>query len=138
MRHYIFEKKAMEPFKILIVEDAPLAMLFAKRILATLGHQADLATSAEIALVLHYQNQYDLILSDIHLPMMSGFAMVTLIRSCERKYGLPNANIVLMTSRDLEEFKTQTVSVGGDGLLKKPLECQPVMALIESCKAQSL
>ena len=125
----------MQPIKILVVEDSALAMLVAKRIMAKMGHQADFVTNPEMALLLHYINQYDLILCDLRLLMMSSFSMALKIRSCERKYCLRNATIFCMSSYEHDELREFVLAMGIDGLLKKPLQFQMILDLIDSCVA---
>jgi DNA-binding response OmpR family regulator len=126
----------MQPIKILVIEDSPLAMLAAKRIMAKMGLQADFVMNAEMALLLHYDNAYDLIFCDLRLPTMSSFSMALKIRSCERKYGLRNTKIIFMTSLDHRDIKTAVLAMGVDELLIKPLQAQCVMSLIELCQTQ--
>ena len=126
----------MQPIKILVIEDSPLAMLAAKRIMAKMGHQADFVIHAEMALMLHYEHQYDVILCDLRLPTMSSFSMALKIRSCERKYGLRNTKIIFMASVDQRDIKTALLAMGVDELLIKPLQAQCVMSLIELCQTQ--
>jgi DNA-binding response OmpR family regulator len=93
-------------------------------------------TNAEMALLLHYDNTYDLILCDLRLPTMSSFLMASTIRMCERKYGLRNTKIIFMTSIDHRDIKTAVLAMGVDALLIKPLQAQCVMSLIEFCQTQ--
>ena len=128
----------MQHIKILIVEDSPLAMLVVKRMMKKIGYQADFVINAEMALLLHYEHQYDVILCDLRLPTMSSFLMASKIRACERKYGLPNTKIIFMTSINHQDIKTVVLSMGVDEILIKPLQAEHVISLIDLYQTQCL
>ena len=67
-------------FNILIVEDSPIQAEMLRRALTREGYQIVCAKNGEEGLAVFKQQQADLILSDISIPVMNGFDMCANIR----------------------------------------------------------
>ena len=114
----------------------PLAMVFIKHLIKGLGYDADYATSAEEALMMCYENQYDLILNDIKLPKMDGLAMSLKIRQFERKYCLNSSNIVMITSHSLKHLKEKLLLSGVNAAITKPVKSNEMLNIIKACEGK--
>jgi CheY-like chemotaxis protein len=124
----------MQRIKILVVEDLPLASIFIKNMIKILGYEADFVTNAEEALILHYENQYDLIFNDIRLPRMDGLSMAFKIRQFERKYCLNSTRIVTITSYNLEMIKEEIQATGVNAAINKPVSSEHMLNFIKLCE----
>jgi CheY-like chemotaxis protein len=124
----------MQLIKILVVEDVPLASIFIKNMIKILGYEADFVTSAEEALIMHYENQYDLIFNDIRLPRMDGLSMAFKIRQFERKYCLNSTRIVTITSYNLEMIKEEIQATGVNAAINKPVSPEHMLNFIKLCE----
>ena len=124
----------MQQIKILVVEDMPLAMVFIKYMIKNLGYDADYATNAEEALVLHYEKQYDLIFNDIRLPQMDGLSMALKIRQFERKYCLSSTRIVTVTSYHIDNIKKEIQATGVNAVINKPINAKHMLDAIKLCE----
>lgn len=124
----------MQLIKILVVEDMPLASIFIKNMIKILGYEADFVTSAEEALIMHYENQYDLIFNDIRLPRMDGLSMAFKIRQFERKYCLNSTRIVTITSYNLEMIKEEIQATGVNAAINKPVSPGHMLNFIKLCE----
>jgi CheY-like chemotaxis protein len=68
--------------RILWVDDEEMIRLLGKSMLKTLGHDADMASSGAEALeYLAKGNEYDLVITDVGMPEMSGWQLVEKIKS---------------------------------------------------------
>lgn len=67
--------------RILICEDNPLAMKTLSIILKREGYTTDTASDGKQAISLLQENEYDLVVVDIHLPYHSGLELVRYLRS---------------------------------------------------------
>jgi CheY-like chemotaxis protein len=76
----------IENIKILVVEDFPMNQLLMKSILLDFGFQFDIAENGEIALSKMKENNYDMILMDLQMPVMNGFEATTYIRNTMKSY----------------------------------------------------
>jgi len=128
----------MQRIKILVVEDSPLAMASIEHLMKKIGYKFDYVNNAEDALLLHYEDQYDLIFNDICLPKMNGLTMAEKIRQFERKYCLNRAKIVALTSYDIESIQAEILSIGINASLNKPISTLCMLNVIESCEESLL
>lgn len=103
-------------FKILIVEDdSELRGLF-KRVLVKNGYSVRTASNGAEALDLVGAEYIDLIISDIMMPVMDGYAMVSSLR--EAGYQMP---VMMITAKDaFDDMKLGFLS-GSDDYMVKPI-----------------
>jgi PAS domain S-box-containing protein len=103
---------------ILVVEDNEINRLLANKVLTKWGVQVDFAENGEIALKKIQMFKYDLILMDLHMPVMDGMEAAKAIRKLGGPYSrLPI--IALTASLFSHELETITES-GMDGYVIKP------------------
>lgn len=85
------------PASILAIDDEPMILELLKKILELDGHAVETASNAVGALAMLDAKRYDLIISDIRMPDMSGYAFVDAI--CKRDPDIVNR--VLLMSGDI-------------------------------------
>src|SRR3954451_12625340 len=78
------ETPALEPVKILLVDDSPENLLWASAVLESLGQDVIMAESGREALRHLLDHDFAVILLDIMMPEMDGFETAALIRQRER------------------------------------------------------
>lgn len=117
------------PRRILVVEDhAPLLGLIA-RTLQHDGHVVMAASSAARALAAMTDTLPDLIVSDIMMSGLDGYALVEQIRADPRTDLIP---IVFLTARDTRKERIKGLQAGVDAYLTKPFEPEELIAVIEN------
>jgi signal transduction histidine kinase/DNA-binding response OmpR family regulator len=106
--------------RVLIVDDDERNAFAATEALAVLGHDLVVARSGEEALRLLLQQEFAVILLDLHMPGMDGYETARLIREHPRTRGTP---IVFVTAvfRD-EAHIFQAYSVGAVDVVFKPVD----------------
>ncbi|RZJ74338.1 MAG: response regulator [Flavobacterium sp.] len=115
----------MKEMKILVVDDeADVEPLFLQRFRKEIrNHEIDFnfALSGEQALEYLESNHSEvvLILSDINMPGMSGFELLSKIRE---DYKLPPLVVMMITAYGDEEYHKQAINNGADDFLTKPLD----------------
>jgi two-component system, sensor histidine kinase len=94
---------------ILVAEDNPMNTLLMKKLLAKWDITPDFAANGEDAVKLFSANNYDLILMDIHMPIMDGFEATTMIRndSDELKAQTPIIALTASVALDAREKISQ-------------------------------
>ncbi len=107
----------VQPLRVLLVEDeVELLDLFARR-LSRAGFEVVSASSAEDAIAELQELVFDVVVSDIQLPGMSGFDVFEHVRSLERK---PAFFFVTGHGEGTQEMN-RALSLGADGVYSKPV-----------------
>jgi|SRR5919108_2318357 two-component system response regulator ChvI len=105
---------------IMVVDDDPDILLTIKVGLEEKGFKIDTFSSGESALKAfeyHASNYYDLVLTDIRMPNMNGFALYLYLKEKN-----PSIKIAFMTAFDIpmDEFRAVVPSVEINDIIKKP------------------
>jgi len=112
---------AATPLRILIVEDDLINQRTTELLLRKLGHTTCTAENGRQALELWQQGGIDLILMDIHMPVMNGCEATAEIRARETGTGR-HTPVVALTADALKGTKEYLISQGIDAYLTKPLK----------------
>ncbi len=118
--------------RVLIIEDDPDMAGFLDQHLPERGFVVDLAGTGGAGLLLAAQNQYDLIVLDLHLPDMSGEVVIEKIHARER---IPP--ILMLTVMDNPETKTRLLWAGADDYLSKPFSFEELVARMRALLRRS-
>ena len=113
--------------RILIVEDEPKLARLLARGLGEEGHPADVATTGEEALWMAGAAAYDVIVLDVMLPGLDGFAVCRTLR--ERQVWTP---VLMLTARDALEDRIQGLDTGADNYLLKPFAFSELLARLRA------
>ena len=105
------------PDKILVVDDETIFTRLCTRLLVEEGYECDAAASAEEALTKLDGNSYDLVISDINMPGMSGLDLLGELRDRD-----PNLAIVMATAVDDRATAILCLKLGAFGYIMKPLD----------------
>ena len=102
---------------ILVVEDdSEICQLYA-RVLMKNGYQVTGVANGQQALDAMEQNYYDLIISDIMMPVMNGYELVRALR--ENGCNIP---VMMITAKDAFDDKRQGFLSGSDDYMVKPVD----------------
>lgn len=102
--------------RLLVVDDSVTTRTLEKSILEAAGFEVTTAVDGEDGWRLLQEQGADLLISDIEMPRMDGFALTETVRSSPRFSRLP---IVLITSRASERDKARGIEVGADAYIVK-------------------
>ncbi|WP_016955710.1 PAS domain-containing hybrid sensor histidine kinase/response regulator [Catenovulum agarivorans] len=125
------QKQSLGDASILLVEDNPLNQKLLLKQLQVLGIKADLAHNGENGLNLYQKNQYKLVLTDCHMPIMDGYTMAEKIRTLEKSLGLKNTPIIAITGAAMTGDKQRCLESGMNDFLPKPIETHKLKAIVE-------
>ncbi|MCR9256754.1 MAG: transporter substrate-binding domain-containing protein [Alphaproteobacteria bacterium] len=109
---------------VLVAEDNPTNQMVIARVLNRMGIAHEMAADGQIALRMLAENQYHLLLSDFHMPVMDGFELTSRIRTLEQEGEGGRLPIVALTADVLPETAKRCQEVGMDGYLRKPIEIE--------------
>jgi DNA-binding NtrC family response regulator len=117
--------------KILVVDDEAVVRELTVEILRRSGYQPHGVPSAKHALELLDQETFDLVVSDVVMPEMTGVEFLY-----ELRVRRPDLPVVLMTGGSKEpERTTKAVELGASGLLYKPFSHAELTAAVEKALA---
>ncbi|MEJ6000383.1 ATP-binding protein [Paucibacter soli] len=119
---------APRPLHILVSEDNATNRAFLEAVLSRLGHRAEFCENGFDALQRLRAQDFDLVLMDLHTPMMDGFQAARLMR------GLPSpkcdVRIVALSADAFEESRERAIASGMDGFLAKPISMEALAGFL--------
>ena len=115
--------------RLLIVDDEPNLLRAVAGTLRAEGYEVQTARSGAEALARVLEFIPDLIVSDIRMPGMSGYALARHLRSSPRTDLIP---IVFLTAKDETSDRIEGFRAGVDAYLTKPFEPDELVAVIGS------
>ncbi len=120
----------MRPAKVLVVDDSPTMRQFIVFALQRLpGLHIDQAGDGVAALKLLSSERYDLLLTDINMPMMDGLTLVGLIRNDTINSELP---IIVITTEGAEVTRERAIDLGASEYLTKPLQTARLAEIVRT------
>ena len=119
--------------RLLIVDDEPNLLRAVAVCLRGEGYEVDTVRSGEEALVHIAQRLPDLIVSDIRMPRMDGYAFARQLRGNPRTDLIP---IVFLTAKDESSERIAGIRSGVDAYLTKPFEPDELIAVIGNILAR--
>lgn len=112
----------MDKCKVLIVEDERKIARFLQIELEHEGMETAIEDNGRRAYERIIQEKYDIVLLDVMLPEMDGFAI------CQRVRELSQVPIIMLTARDDIEDKVEGLDIGADDYVTKPFATQELLA----------
>lgn len=110
---------SLEGTKVLLVEDNEINRQVAQEILASVGIQVFEAFNGQEAIDFLDENEVDLVLMDIQMPIMDGHEATKLLRKQERFKDLP---IIAMTAHAMVDDIKKSAEIGMNGHIAKPFD----------------
>jgi putative two-component system response regulator len=101
--------------RILVIDDEDVIRMLVVEILESAGYDVTSAESAERALALLEEADFDLVVSDVVMPGLSGLELLEAVRA--RRASLP---VVLVTGAGTYDTLSQALTRGAAGLVTKP------------------
>ncbi len=114
--------------RILVVDDVPENLRLLEAVLAPRGYDVVSATDGRAALELVESANPDLVLLDVVMPKMDGYAVCRRLREREETAVLP---VIMVTSSSGPE-KTQAIEAGADDFIPKPFNHQELLTRVRS------
>ncbi|WDS37982.1 hybrid sensor histidine kinase/response regulator [Pseudoxanthomonas sp.] len=120
--------------RLLLVEDNPVNLAVAEKILESLGFTADHAGNGVVALEKMGRTRYPLVLMDCQMPLLDGYTATRRWRDQEAERGDARMPIVAMTANAMAGDRQRCLDAGMDDYLSKPVS----RGLLERCLRQWL
>ncbi|WP_397536912.1 response regulator transcription factor [Rummeliibacillus pycnus] len=111
--------------RILIIEDEEKIARVLQLELEFEGYETGIAYTGSDGLILYREQQWDLILLDVMMPVMSGIEVLKRIRATE--FSTP---VLMLTAKDELEDKVSGLDLGANDYITKPFEIEELLARI--------
>jgi DNA-binding response OmpR family regulator len=105
---------------ILIVEDDQFALNLLRHSLESLGHKVEGTLNAEEAISMAAGGKFDLLISDIMMPGISGLSLVTILRTVH----LCTTPIIIMSALHNKPLLESVYDAGANDFLAKPFSIE--------------
>ncbi len=122
---------------ILVAEDNPVNQRLAQRLLEKAGHRVEIATNGKEAVEKWAQGKYDLILMDIQMPEMDGYAATREIREREVNSG-QHTPIIGLSANALKGHREKGLAAGMDGYITKPIRIPELVGELHRVLSEKL
>ena len=112
---------------ILLVEDNEVNQLIAQALLAELGVIVQTAENGIEALSLLRENEFDLILMDLQMPVMDGYEATDKIRN---ELILTDTPVIALTANAMQDDIERCLKIGMNAHLAKPIDVKELHAML--------
>ncbi len=117
------------PHRLLLVEDNGVNRKVALRMLQRLGYQADTAEDGREAVDAITARPYDIVLMDVHMPVLDGLEATAEIRKLRLDWAQPT--IVAMTAAAMTDDERRCREAGMDHYISKPIKLRALQDVLE-------
>ena len=130
------QPEAAESFagkRLLLAEDNEMNQEIAQMILENAGFELDIVENGQLAVDKMRDmpaGTYDLVLMDVQMPVMDGYAATRAIRALEDpiRSGVP---IIAMTANAFDEDREEAINSGMNGYVAKPIDIKKLMETLD-------
>jgi signal transduction histidine kinase len=124
------ERKKMKKKRIFIVDDEPEIVRFMEKVLVKNGYDVSSSTSAQLALEKIMREPFDVVITDLRMPDMSGMELLEKIKSS----AVP-VEVVVVTAHATIDTAVECLRKGAADYLIKPFEINEILATLEKAIA---
>ncbi|PIQ21843.1 MAG: hypothetical protein COW65_06680 [Cytophagales bacterium CG18_big_fil_WC_8_21_14_2_50_42_9] len=115
----------MNLLKILLAEDDPMNQLLIRKVVGDAGFKLDVVENGQIAIDKLQEQDYDLILMDVEMPVMNGYEATSYIRE---HLGLKsNIPIIMVTNVNGSYEAAKCMLLGANTYLSKPFKSEQLL-----------
>jgi len=119
-------RKPFKNMKILLIEDEASAAAYLKQGLTESGFTAEIATNGSDGLHAAMNGDHDLVVLDVMLPGIDGFAVLSALRTSKQ------TPVLMLTARSKVDDKVKGFDLGADDYLVKPFQFPELLARIRA------
>lgn len=128
---------ASEPtgLSVLIAEDNEINAMLARATLLKAGHRVEVVGNGKAAVDAvvgaTQSNRYDVVLMDLHMPLLDGLDAIAVIRRHEEGTGLAPVPIMVLSADSQENTRHAVLAHGASGFLTKPIDPEALVLAVE-------
>jgi twitching motility two-component system response regulator PilH len=114
--------------RVLIIDDSPTVLTFLRKVFSSAGYEPLIAANAERGLQMMHSENPDLVVLDVIMPGMNGFAALRHIRHDPKVQHVP---VILMSGNEQATEQFYAMRIGADSFMKKPFSRFDIFSRIE-------
>jgi CheY-like chemotaxis protein len=126
------------PLKILVVDDSSDNTALIRAYLKHSGHVVEVADNGAIALEKFQQAAFDIVLMDMQMPVMDGYASTRAIRIWECDQCRTHTPIIALTAYAQPEHTLKSFEAGCTDHLTKPIKKETLLRLLATVKTRNV
>jgi CheY-like chemotaxis protein len=123
------QNTALPKLAVLLVEDNPVNQQFMSTLLSKRGHVVTIANNGQEAVEVFREEEFDIILMDIQMPVMGGDEATRLIRKLEPNGSTP---IIAVSAHALPEERERILRGGANAFVLKPIKVDQLLGVMAS------
>ncbi len=114
--------------KVLVVDDSETIRRIVATTLRVGGYEVALASDGSSAMNLLAAQDFDLVITDLIMPIMDGLRLISRIRAEDRLKGLP---ILVLTTEGVETERRASQEAGANEFLVKPFHPRRLLGMVQ-------
>ncbi len=122
------ESDSFEGRRVLVVDDSLSVRKYLSTFLATRNLKVYSAGNGSEALMMLEETQVDLIITDLEMPVMHGYELVSRIKASDKLKSIP---VIVLTSRSTGKHREKAFELGADDYLVKPFDERSLVASLK-------
>lgn len=111
----------LSPMHFLLVEDHVINCKLAEIMLERMGHRCTIANDGAQALYFLRNENFDMVLMDVMMPVMDGITALQIWRKCEVSQNLMRMPVLMVTAYAMAGDCERFLEAGADGYIAKPI-----------------
>ncbi|TJV89093.1 MAG: response regulator, partial [Mesorhizobium sp.] len=120
---------------VLIAEDNDINAMLARATLLKAGHRVKVVGNGKAAVEAvtgtGHKHRFDVVLMDLHMPVMDGLDAIAAIRRHEEETAVPPVPIMVLSADSQETTRHAVLAHGASGFVTKPLDPDALVHAIE-------
>ncbi len=120
---------------VLIAEDNDINAMLARATLQKAGHRVEVVGNGKAAVEAvtgtGHRRRYDVVLMDLHMPVMDGLDAIAAIRRHEEEAGLAPLPIMILSADSQEKTRHALLAHGASGFVTKPLDPEALVLAVQ-------
>ncbi len=121
------------PLNVLIAEDNDINAVLARAALTKAGHKVRVVGNGKAAVdvLTAPAHAFDVVLMDLHMPLMDGMEAIGRVRRHESERGRPPVPVLVLSADGQDETRTSVLAQGASGFLTKPVDPEALVIAVE-------
>ncbi|MFZ4859730.1 MAG: response regulator [Desulfuromonadaceae bacterium] len=118
----------LDNIKLLVVEDDATSALMMSRLLVLHGSRVEIAVNGSDGLQKFKEHHHPIIITDINMPVMNGFELVSRIKELE-----PDAHVIATSANRETDSLITAIELGFSDYFLKPIEMEKLLLSVKRC-----